>query len=40
MQILSKEESLALREDLIHRDNPIVVDHPLLVHKISPDAQI
>ena len=35
MQILSKEESLALREDLIHRDNPIVVDHPLLVHKIS-----
>ena len=35
MEILSKSESLELREDLMHRDNPVVIDHPLLVHKIS-----
>ncbi len=35
MDIISKEESLALREDLMQRDNPVVVEHPLLEHKIS-----
>ena len=35
MDILPKEESLKLRDDLLHRENPIVVDHPLLIHKIN-----
>ncbi len=35
MDILSQAESLELRDDLMHRDNPVVIDHPLLTHKLS-----
>ena len=40
MEILAKSESLKLREDLIHRDNPVVVGPPTPGSQNQPYAPL